>query len=185
MATWQEEYKWVVVKAAVALMAALVVGWVVLLPRFERLAGLRARIHELETQVERQTLVLPEYTRMRAQLEEQLGETLPVPPPEPVPADALETLPEDMIRMARQSGLEVLDVVVSPGSLHSGQGRMMMQCVVQGDLANFKAMYRELGSRPYLDRVDRVEMRAAPSGTEFFMELWVLLSEQRRAGAGQ
>ncbi|MDD4732199.1 MAG: hypothetical protein PHX58_09730, partial [Desulfovibrio sp.] len=69
MATWQEEYKWVVVKAAVALMAALVVGWVVLLPRFERLAGLRARIHDLEIQVERQALVLPEYTRMRAQLE--------------------------------------------------------------------------------------------------------------------
>ncbi|SKA74104.1 hypothetical protein SAMN02745704_00595 [Paucidesulfovibrio gracilis DSM 16080] len=182
MSTWQEEYKTVVVKAVGAVVCSLVVAWIFLVPQFQELVSLRERIHDAEERLERQALFLPEYARLHRQMEPQSEGAYDVPPTEPVDVNTIERLPSEMIRLAGDAGLQVLDVVVSPGSLRTGQGRMMMQCVVQGGLDGFKQMYRALAALPYLDRVDRVEMRAAPGGAEFFLELWVLLEDQRTAG---
>jgi hypothetical protein len=179
MASWQEEYKIVTAKVVTALVAAVVVIWIFLLPVFEPNYGLQGKIQDLEVQIRRQAVLLPEQMKLDALLGQEMAEGFDLPKPEPVKISEINVLPPRFVRVALDAGLEVLDVVVSPGSLHMGGGRIKMQCVVFGDMARFQDFYHAIGALPYVENVDKVEMQAVPGGIEFFVEYWVLLDESR------
>lgn len=179
MASWQEEYKMVVAKGFSALVVLAVAAWVFLLPVLEQSTTLHGEIHRIEDELKRQSIFLPEYLRLKTMLERDKAEEFILPAFVPVSIQEIEILPSKLVRLALDTGLEVLDTVVSPSSLRTGSGRMMMQCVVFGDMPRFQDFFHELSALPYVSEVDKVEMRAVPGGIEFFVEFWVLLDEGR------
>ncbi|MGE4291156.1 MAG: hypothetical protein AB7E32_02990 [Desulfovibrio sp.] len=179
MASWQEEYKLIVVKLVAAVVVAVVLAWVFLLPVFERSASLHAEMDQLQTKLRQQTFFLPEEMRLRAILDRDTAEGFELPRADPVKISEIDVLPPRFVRVAMDAGMEVLDVVVSPSSLRTGSGRIQMQCVVFGDMPRFQGFYHALCALPYVQQVDRLEMRAVPGGIEFLVEYWVLLDETK------
>lgn len=171
MATWQEEYKGVIGMAVAVLVAVAVVAWIFLSPLYQKRADLDARLVQARSDLERQRVFLPQYQSMQKFLEQGDLDAFPSPAPAPLPMAELNELPDELSRLAGESGLEVLDFVLSPGDMD--QGRMRMQCVLMGGLEQFHDFHFSLGALPFLERIDRIEAQAVAGGMEFFVEFWI------------
>lgn len=166
-----------VVKLLLGLAGLLVCCLVFLLPQWASVGKLDAKIAAAEERKQQLAAFLPSFARLNKLVEQGQGLDLPVPAGKPLEMAELDGLPDRLSRMGADSGLEPLDVVISPSSLREGTDRIMLQCVLAGKVDGFERFWRQLNALPCLDRVDRVEVQAVPGGLEFFVELWVILKK--------
>ena len=170
-----KDTKMVILKAVIFVAALLLAGVLFIYPVYSEVGRLETDIEAAKSDLVRQRIFLPEYVRLNDLAESAAKDLPPVPKGEPLPMDQVDTLPTVLQTMAAEAGLEPLDVVISPGSLKQGAPRIMLQCIVSGDLASFQRFYEALSGYPHLYGVSRLEMQAVPGGLEMFVELWMAL----------
>ena len=169
-------------KALVFVAVLLVASLLFIYPVYSKAFRLDDEIAAAKADLVRQRIFLPEYVRLKELAESADRDLPPVPRAEPLSMAQVEGLPAAIKTLAANAGLEPLDVIISPGSLKQGEPRIMMQCILAGDVGAFEDFFVALNGYPHLYAVDRLEMQAVPGGVEIFVELWIALSPDSGSG---
>jgi hypothetical protein len=178
MKTVFEQYKTEFFKGGVAVAVALLVGALVIAPLYADIDKTEKRIEEARVSLERQKIFLPEYVEVQDQAKPGLEADFPVPDAVPVQIRDISRLPSLVEQAAANSGMSALDVVISPGSLRGGGGRLQMQAVVSGGEDGFQRFYTALAALGEVSGVSRMEVQSVPGTLEFLVEFWVHIEEK-------
>ncbi|MBU1248222.1 MAG: hypothetical protein KKB70_05955 [Proteobacteria bacterium] len=177
-----KEYREVVIKAAVVLALVVICCLIFLWPIYNNFILLSDTIAEKKVALERQKVFSPEYEKFQEMSAKGVEVHFPVPKQELIPIREIDQLPARVEDAAVASGLSILDVVISPGSLKNNQGRLMLQAVMTGSVPQFREFYQNLCAQGFVAYVARVGIQATSGALEFFVEFWVHIEDKRAPG---
>jgi hypothetical protein len=138
--------------------------------RFER------QVRVATVAVMQQEMFRPVYEKLLRQGKEGSEFAYPMPKIEPVGRLQVFDAPAVIERTAAQAGLEVLQVSLSPVAAKAEQ--VMVQGVFAGEPAAFRNFYVALGGLPFLQEVEKVELRAVTGNMEYLVQAWIALKRE-------
>ena len=75
--------------------------------------------------------------------------------------------------MAQKAKLDLVAVNPDINSLVGGSSTMLVHATLKGDYYNFRNFLIELGDRPYLDKIEEIEIQQIPGTKEFRLKVWL------------
>ena len=77
--------------------------------------------------------------------------------------------------MAQKSKMELLSVSPDINSLVGGSAAMLVHATLKGDYYNFRNFLIELGDRPFVEKVEEIEIQQVPGTKEFRLKVWLVV----------
>ena len=77
--------------------------------------------------------------------------------------------------MAQKSKMEIVSVSPDINSMVGGSAAMLVHATLKGDYYNFRNFLIELGDRPFLERVEEIEIQQLPGTKEFRLKVWLVV----------
>lgn len=169
------ELKQVGARAAlgVALLAA-VVFLAVVMPLAE---GRRLTLETAETRerVKRQQKLLPTWASLSQFSSNATVAALLPPAKKPVERARAYAVPDDIAQMARAYGVDPVDVTLNPASLAKSPDAIEVNGVFAGPIDGLRGLLGGLAGMPWLEGVDKVELRSVDGHLEMYIQLRVAL----------
>lgn len=160
------------VLAVLCLLCMAVVLAVGILPRAAELRSCDRAVRALQAAVHEQATLQPVLAELRLRAARTRVTTLTVPPRSRLKGDQMPGLTALFAGMARDTGLELVYAVPEAKSLSKGSQRVLVNVLVQGPVAQFRAFLQALVATPCLDHVDRVTLRRGSPNEELRLQVW-------------
>jgi hypothetical protein len=102
-------------------------------------------------------------------------DTLALPHPEKTAISRSEAGKfQDEFRMiAKKSGLTVVSITQDMNTAVGSSASFLHNIILKGEFAGFRKMLIELGSVPYLDKIEEVNIQQNTDSMEFKMKVWI------------
>jgi hypothetical protein len=148
---------------------------VLILPINHSLKKQDEEIQDLEQKLKDQAMLQPLYLGLTAKARFDKPDGLPVPDPAPLPRADLGKLTELFSAPARDAGLTFVKVQPDINSLREGHGLLLTEVTLLGDFPRLQKYFLGLGRLPFLNHVERVDVRRTKDGDEIGLRLWLAL----------
>jgi Tfp pilus assembly protein PilO len=127
---------------------------------------------KLTHQIKEQTELKPVYAALNAMKNK---DALALPHPEKVAISRSEAGKfQDEFRMiAKKSGLTLVSIIPDMNTSAGSSPSFLHNIVLKGEFADFRRMLIGLGSVPYLDKIDEVNIQQNTDSMEFKMKVWI------------
>ncbi|MEW6267026.1 MAG: hypothetical protein AB1641_28460 [Thermodesulfobacteriota bacterium] len=159
------------------LLGAVILGAVLfgLYPQNRALGKQEEEKFRLEADIEKQKLLHPLYTELyqKAKFERPAG--LPLPPRKKLPRDRIGQLNAIFLEAARQSGLEFEKVLPQVNSLNMNTGLLMVDVFLKGDFLNLRKFVVNMAQMPFVEHLERLNVRRVQGGDSIQLRLWLAL----------
>lgn len=172
-----KEQQWFLLRLALVLVLFLGLLAALVYPEFLRGKRLDEQISATKYAILEQEMFSPLYQKLQNDLERTLPGDLPLAQRAPLAKGGMNELPALVNRAASSAGYEALEVTVDPASLSQYPGRIMIRVVVSGPLNLFRDFFLSFSTLPFVDHLEKMEMRAVPGGVEVMLQALVLLEE--------
>ena len=100
---------------------------------------------------------------------------LPNPEKKTIPRGEAGKFQDDIRTIAGKSGLMTVSLTPDLSTLAGSSTSLLHNVVLKGEFANFRKMLIGLGSIPYLDRIEEINIQQNPDSMEFKMKIWIAL----------
>lgn len=154
----------------VALILALVyIGFY----NYRTIAKLDTEISELNTKINTHQSYAPMTRQLIDRMKIKAQRNLPLPAKAKLSGEQKDQIAVLFRDMAQRSKLELVSVSPDINSLVGGSSAMLVHATLKGDFYNFRNFLVELGDRPYLDRIEEIDIQQAPGTKEFRLKVWL------------
>jgi len=153
----------------------LFIGLVAIFPLFHYNNNLIDENKELKSKIEEQKELKPIYSSMLNILNNKDLLVLPNPEKQAIPRGEAGKFQDDFRNIVGKSGLMMVSNTPDLNSAVGSSSSLLHNVVLRGELANFRKILIGLGSIPYLDRIEDINIQQNPDSMEFKMKIWIAL----------
>ena len=157
------------------LSGVLVFVFAGILPYQWSIAGLDEEISKVRSNIAVQEELYPIYMSLAKKAQAKSGSALPIPAKGVLPRSQMDRIPAIVREMAARSGMNVTSVSPDLSTLTGNTQEMPVRIVMKGDFLKFRKFLLGLGSVPYVDRVDEIQIQQNPDRLEFRTKIWLAL----------
>lgn len=140
---------------------------------FRTIAKLDQEIVELNTKINTHQNYAPMTKQLLERMKAKSPRILPLPAKEKLSGEQRTRISLIFRDMAQKSKLELVSVSPDVNSLVGDSSAMLVHATLKGDYYNFRNFLIELGDRPFLDKVEEIEIQQLPGTKEFRLKVWL------------
>lgn len=153
--------------------AAILVAFVALLilPNIMEDKRVKRDVLQIKAEIEKQKILYPIYIKLMAELRNKVVEDLPIPEPQQLTEDKVDSAIHAVENMAMESNLRINEVTPDPMSLAKSEGYVGLNCDFYGDFMNVRDFLLQVGSLPYLRHIEQIDLQEGADGVNCLMRL--------------
>jgi hypothetical protein len=144
-------------------------------PLYQYNSNLIEKNTKLKNKIEEQKEIVPAYSTLLQVLNSKDLRILPNPEKKTIPRGEAGKFQDDIRTIAGRSGLMTLSLTPDLSTLTGSSTSLSHDVVLKGEFSNFRKMLIGLGSVPYLDRIEEINILQNPDSMEFRMKIWIAL----------
>lgn len=142
---------------------------------YQSIARLDTEINELNTKINTHQSYAPMTKQLFERMKVKAQRNLPLPAKAKLSVEQKDQISYIFKDMAQKSKLELLSVSPDINSMVGGSAAMLVHATLKGDYYNFRNFLIELGDRPFLERVEEIEIQQVPGTKEFRLKVWLVV----------
>ena len=132
-------------------------------------------IRKIEYQIEAQKELGPIYLTLLKTMENKDPRVLPNPPKTTIARAESGKFQNALKTIAEKSRLRIVSSTPDLSMLTGSPPFLLHNAVLKGEFANFRKMLIELGTLPYLDKIEEIHIQQYPDSMEFRIKIWIPL----------
>lgn len=149
-----------------------------ILPYQQAAGRLEEQIDDLQRRLDEQALLTPIYerfTRVVGEAQPAAAGDLPFPPAERLTTEQLAGVEMLLHQLAQECRLEIRHLGADLNSMINETPELQLTLELQGAFEHLRAFMIKLAELPFLDRVERIEVRRATGiqGLQMELDLWL------------
>jgi hypothetical protein len=134
-------------------------------------------IKKMENQIKEHIDLTPQYLMLVKNLEKKDVQALPFPKRTRIPQEQSGKFQEEFKAIAIRSGIMTVSIIPDIANLTSDSQYLLYNAVVKGEFINLRQLLINLGSIPYLDRIEEISIGQYPDVMEYKIKLWIELGK--------
>ena len=142
---------------------------------YRNIAKLDTEINELNTKINTHQSYAPMTKQLIDRMKVKPQRNLPLPAKAKLSVEQKDQISYIFKDMAQKSKMELLSVSPDINSMVGGSAAMLVHATLKGDYYNFRNFLIELGDRPFLERVEEIEIQQVPGTKEFRLKVWLVV----------
>ncbi len=145
----------------------------VIYPYHRSLANADLDIQTIKARIEEQKILYPVFMDLlkKARMKESKG--LPFPENEKLSRDDAGKISDIFQDVAKKSNFMLKHIVPDTDSLAEGSEHLKVTLVITGDFPEFRKFLVALGEVPYLEHVERIQIRTVKNYKEISLKVWL------------
>ena len=137
------------------------------------IARLDQEIHELNTKINTHQSYAPMTKQLFDRMKVKTERHLPLPAKAKLSAEQKDRISLIFRDMAQKAKLDLVSVNPDINSLVGGSTVLLVHATLKGDYYQFRNFLIELGDRPYLEKIEEIEIQQVPGTKEFRLKVWL------------
>lgn len=158
-------------KLGICSVVLVVVVAMFILPNILEDKRVKREVLQMRAEIEKQKILYPIYVKLMAELKNKVVDELPIPEPEQLTEDKVDAAIHAVENMAMEASLKINEVTPDPMSLAKSEGYVGLNCDFYGSFMDGRALLMRLGSLPYLQHIERIDMQEGADGVNYLMRL--------------
>ena len=142
---------------------------------YQGIARLDTEINDLNTKINTHQSYAPMTKQLIDRMKVKPQRNLPLPAKAKLSVEQKDQISYIFKDMAQKSKMELLSVSPDINSMVGGSAAMLVHATLKGDYYNFRNFLIELGDRPFLERVEEIEIQQLPGTKEFRLKVWLFV----------
>jgi hypothetical protein len=130
---------------------------------------------KLKDQIEEQKELGPIYSSLLKITNNKDLRVLPHPEKTTILRGEVGKFQDDFRKIAGNAGVMMVSLTPDLNTLAGSSSSLLHNVVLKGEFANFRKVLIGLGSIPYLDRIEEINIQQYPDSMEFRMKIWIAL----------
>jgi hypothetical protein len=130
---------------------------------------------KLKDQIEEQKELGPIYLSLLKIKNNKDLRVLPHPEKTTILRGEVGKFQDDFRKIAGNAGVMMVSLTPDLNTLAGSSSSLLHNVVLKGEFANFRKVLIGLGSIPYLDRIEEINIQQYPDSMEFRMKIWIAL----------
>jgi len=150
------------------------IALLMIFPDYRTLAALDKNIKQLETKIETHKMLFPLFQKMLTEINIKLPDGVTLPKGEKLSQEKAETIVSMFHELSAKAGVKMVEASPDVESTLNGFGFLLMNVVVKGDFLNLREFLLELGSLPYLEKIEQLKLQPVEGGKEIRLKIWLV-----------
>ena len=146
---------------------------IVIVPLYLKISNYIQENEKLNYQIKEQKELKPVYASLLNSMKGKDFLSLPHPEKTTIPRSEAGKFQDDFLMIAKKSGLTMLIFSRDLTTLTGSSTSLLYNIVVRGEFTDFRKLLIGLGSVPYLDRIEEINIQQNADSMEFKMKVWI------------
>jgi hypothetical protein len=146
-----------------------------ILPYYLRISNQIKENDKLKYQIKEQKELAPIYANLLNAMQDRKPLILANPEKIALLRSESGKFQDDFRMLAKKSGLNVVSFMPDSNSSAAPSPSFLHNVVLKGELDDLRKLMIELGTLPYLDKIDEIGMQQNTGSMEFKMKVWIAL----------
>ena len=147
-----------------------------IIPGYGSLRSLDRELDGLGHQMKEHETLLPVYESLQKVLHNTDKRILPMPEKEKIQRREIEKALKTFSQIASSSGMEIVSLFPDMNSMAGGAGLLQVNGAFRGDFFNFRRLLEGLGSLPYVEQMEEIDIRETDSGRDYRIKFWLAIN---------
>ena len=160
----------ILVICAVGILAFL---WLIILPSKETGAYLDQEIQNLKVRIEEQRILTPVFHSLLNRAKMKGPSDLPAPEPKKLTPEELNAISTEFKDSAGRHNLKLEEITTDDKSLMQESEYLQMRLRLSGDFFKIREFLIDLGSIPYLEHVEEINIKSTKTAKELRLKIWM------------
>jgi hypothetical protein len=130
---------------------------------------------KLKYQIKEQKELAPTYANLLSVMKGKNSLVLPNPEKTALLRSESGKFQTDFKILAKKSGLSIISFIPDINSSASPSTSFLHNVVLKGEFSDLRKMLIELGTVPYLDRIEEINIKQRTDFMEFTMKIWIAI----------
>lgn len=149
------------------------VALVGIFPLYKYNSSLIRENQNLKNKIEEQKELGPVYLNLLKNVDDKKVRLSPGPEKTTIPRSEAGKFQDNFRTIAGKAGLTIISFTPELSTLTGSSSSFLHNIVLKGELANLRRLLIGLGSVPYLDRIEEINIQQQPYSMEFRMKIWI------------
>jgi hypothetical protein len=156
----------------------IIISLIGVFPLYRYNSNTNNNIKKLEHQIKEHAALTPQYLTLVKSLEKKdAPPALPLPKRTKIPREQAGKFQEEFRAIADKSGIMTVSITSDMANLTGDSQYLLHNAVVKGEFVNLRRLLINLGSIPYLDRIEEISIAQYPDTMEYKIKLWIELGK--------
>jgi hypothetical protein len=155
----------------------IIISLIGIFPFYRYNSNTNSNIKRMEQQIKDHADLSPQYLMLVKSLEKKDAPALPLPKRTKIPREQAGKFQEEFRATADKSGIMTVSITPVMANLTSDSQYLLHNAVVKGEFVNLRRLLINLGSIPYLDRIEEISIGQYPDTMEYKIKLWIGLGK--------
>jgi hypothetical protein len=151
----------------------LVFIFLIIIPTQKAASQLDKDIEKLTNQIEEQRVLKPVFESLLKRVKRKNPTELPATRKLKLALGDISKVSEKMQEIARNHDFKLQDIRTDVSLFTGNTGYLLLRVDVTGDFMRFRDFLVELGTIPYLERIEEIQIRAIEASREFKLKIWM------------
>ncbi len=147
-----------------------------IIPLKKSKAGLDHKIQKIQLKIDSQETLLPVYRLLKERLLVDVNRALPFPDKVCLPQGQTDEIFDVFREKAKKYNMEILSIVPDLVSMDEKSRFLKVSAVFKGEILNFRKFFIAVGTIPYLEHIEMIDIQQNKEGKRFIMDFWVAIS---------
>ncbi len=139
-------------------------------------ADLGRKIQDIQLMIDSQETLLPVYRLLKERLLVDINRALPFPDKVCLPQGQTDEIFSVFREKAKKYNMEILSIVPDLVSMDEKSRFLKVSAVFKGEILNFRKFFIAVGTIPYLEHIEMIDIQQNKEGKKFKMDFWVAIS---------
>jgi len=144
-------------------------------PAQRRIMDLKRENREIHARLEQHQILFPVYVRLHKLIHFEVPEVLVVPVREKLPHAEIARISSILSELGAGCGLEVMSAAPQADSLKATSDLLLVHILLIGELPAFREFMMVLEKQPYVEYMERVQIRPVQAAKEFTLKVWIAI----------
>ena len=145
----------------------------IILPYSHSLKNADQEIINLKDQLAKQEMQYPLYQALIKELRERSVENLVFPERGKLDKDDISQISVIIKKLAEKHGMLFGKSIPDINSMINNRGMILVDVMVEGTLADYRAFLNSLSAIPYLEDIEEIKIRAIEKNRQFNLKIWL------------
>lgn len=133
-------------------------------------------VKKIQTSIEEQKALGGIYELLQSATEQKEEHALPNPAKSKLPRQDVEQFHNAFRAEAGKARLMTIFLMPDLKSVAAGSQSILYDATLKGEFSNFRKLLLGLGSLPYVDHIEEINIRQSSDSMEFKLKIWIALA---------
>ena len=147
--------------------------FLIILPNQNLSAELDQEINQITARIEQQRILRPVFDSLLKRAQKKKSTQLPATKKVKLERGDILKVSERLQEIARRNELTIEDVNTDVDEIMNNTGYMLMRLHITGEFLKFRDFLLDLGTLPWLERIEEIKVRAIEGNREYNLRIWM------------